>query len=339
MLAKATEQIPAGNFFYEPKWDGFRALIFVSESVAISSRGEKDLTRYFPELVAEVARQLPNGVVIDGEIIVPLLDAQGRGELDFSALQQRIHPADSRIARLAKETPAHFVAFDLLQDQGQELLSESFGYRRKRLEELMQKTEPPLHITASTREREIALRWFEQFEGAGLDGVVAKDEALIYHPGERAMLKVKHFRTAECVVGGIRPYKGHDDAVGALLLGLFDDVGLLHYVGSTSSFATTLRHDIFEILRPLQRTSHTWLTPREGQRVPGNISRWTGKKDLGFIPIDPQVVCEVRYDQLEGERFRHTSSFLRWRPDREASSCTFAQLELPKPYDLLDVMR
>lgn len=338
MLARSVEQIPKGNFYYEPKWDGFRAIIFANDrEIYIGSRGEKELTRYFPELVAEFGKQLAGEYVLDGEIVVPRLSAQGSGALDFSALQQRIHPAESRVRRLALETPAHFIAFDLLQVGKEELLKEPFAKRRERLAELLKDCTSPLHLTASTQEFDRAHDWFRKFEGAGLDGVVAKAADLTYQPGERAMYKIKHFRSADCVVAGYRPHKSQPNAVGALLLGLYDD-GLLHYVGSTSSFSTAVRSELAEILEPLRTEDHPWLGPSEGQRVPGNVSRWTGKKDLSFVPLQPLLVCEVRYDQLEGDRFRHTTTFLRWRNDREPSSCTYEQLELPEPYDLGSVM-
>ena len=334
MLAKPTQQIPEGDFIYEPKWDGFRAIVFRSKAgVTIGSRGEKELTRYFPELVTAFESQLSPGTVLDGEIVVP-----NGHVLDFSLLQQRIHPALSRVTRLAQETPAHFVAFDLLQFGNKVLSLSPFLDRRRRLEELAKGFKPPIHLTTSTTDIDQARRWFAQFEGAGLDGVMAKRMDSTYQPGEREMLKIKHFRSADCVVAGYRPHKSQANAVGALLLGLYDDTARLQYVGSTSSFASEARREMAGILEVLRTDTHPWLTPNSEQRVPGAISRWSGKKDLSFIALHPELVCEVRYDQLEGERFRHTTTFIRWRPDREPESCTYSQLDIPAPYDLSEVM-
>jgi ATP-dependent DNA ligase len=342
MLAKAVEQIPEGDFAYEPKWDGFRAIISRDGGgVEIGSRGEKLLTRYFPELVEQFERQLPEGLVVDGEIVVPMTSAEGIGRLDFSALQQRIHPAQSRVELLSRSTPASFVAFDLIAIDGRSLMGESFRVRRRLLEEAASSWVAPLHLTALTTDPMQARQWFESFEGAGLDGIVAKAWDLTYQPDVRAMLKVKHHRTADCVVAGFRRHKGDNKAVGALLLGLHDDRGRLHYVGSTSSFSMAIRREMAEILQPMIVTEgHPWIEEGdEDLRRPGAISRWSAKKDRGFEALDPVLVCEVRYDQLEGDRFRHTTTFLRWRPDRRAGECRYDQLEIPARYDLASVMR
>lgn len=339
MLAKAVESIPLGDFGYEPKWDGFRAIVSRSAAeVRIDSRGSKSLTRYFPDLVLQFERQLPVGSIVDGEIIVPAAD--GSGHLDFPALQQRIHPAASRVAALARSTPASFVAFDLIAADGRDLMGVTFMERRRRLEELFASLHPPLHLTALTRDIDLARKWFSEFEGAGLDGVVAKPLQEPYQPGVRAMLKIKHHRTADCVVGGIRRHKNDHNAVGALLLGLHDDQGRLHYVGSTSSFTMELRRQMMTVLEPLVVSGvHPWLDDSDPTlRRPGAISRWSGKRDHAFDALDPVLVCEVRYDQMEGDRFRHTTTFLRWRPDRSAAECNYDQLDVPARYDLSSVL-
>lgn len=342
MLARAVPEIPLGEFGYEPKWDGFRAIISrTREGAEITSRGAKSLTRYFPELVSECERQLPVGMILDGEVVVTITRSDGTGCLDFAALQQRIHPASSRVELLARTTPASFIGFDLLAVNGASLVTHPFRERRVRLELLFQGLEPPLHLTAITDDPQVAFDWFERFEGAGLDGVIAKAWDLTYQPDVRAMLKVKHHRSADCVVAGYRRHKNDQAAVGALLLGLYDRQGRLQYVGSTSSFAMVLRREIAQVLQPLVvGDGHPWLgEDDEEQRRPGALSRWTGDRDRTFVALDPVLVCEVRYDQLEGNRFRHTTTFVRWRLDRSADECTFEQLEIPADYDLASVLR
>jgi ATP-dependent DNA ligase len=336
MLAKAVEHLPRGEYAYEPKWDGFRAIVHRrGDEIEIESRGSKPLTRYFPELVDQFRKQLPDGVIVDGEIIVIDND-----HLDFGLLQQRIHPAESRISLLAKTTPASFVAFDILQVQGQPLLDEPFLHRRKVLEEVFKSIQSPLHMTVLTHDVDEASDWFDLFEGAGLDGIIAKGHHLGYQPDVRAMLKIKHHRSADCVVAGFRRHKNDQSAVGALLLGLYDEQGVLHYVGSTSSFTSEVRREMAKILEPLIVASdHPWLTEDEKVRKPGAISRWSGQRDRTFVALDPVLVCEVRYDQLEVNRFRHTTTFLHWRPDRDPETCTYDQLDLPVRYRLSSVLR
>lgn len=335
MLARAVDEIPRGAYAYEPKWDGFRAILTRgSDEVAIWSRAEKELTPYFPELVKECQRQWPAGTIMDGEIIVIRDD-----HLDFGLLQQRIHPAQSRVTLLSGQIPAEYVAFDLLRSKGQDLIAEPFIDRRRLLEDQFATLEHPFHLTALTDDRDKALTWFAEFEGAGLDGIVAKDWYMSYQPDVRAMLKIKHFRTAECVVAGYRTYSRNSDAVGALLLGLYDDDGGLHYVGSTSSFSERVRLEMAEILQPLVvATDHVWLD-QNALRKPGAVSRWSAHRDRTFIALNPVLVCEVRYDQIEADRFRHTTRFLRWRPDRSAESCRYDQLDGPIRYQLSDVLR
>ena len=343
MLAKIAAALPAEpGFLFEPKWDGFRAIVFrTGKETVLQSRDLKTLNRYFPELEQALHDILPQGCVLDGEIVV----AAARG-LDFDALQQRIHPAASRVARLAKETPASFVAFDLLAVGGRSTMDLPQAERRRRLEALLDGMKPPLHLTPVTRDKAEAARWLEQFEGAGLDGVIAKLESAIYQPGKRAMLKIKHVRTADCVVAGFRFYKDRDDAVGSLLLGLYDDAGVLHHVGITSSFKMAIRQRLLQELAPLREAamaSHPWRdwgnAPAGGagdaaQRMPGAQSRWSGGKDLSWEPLRPERVCEVRYDHLQGGRFRHATSFVRWRPDKPPAACRYDQLEVTTPYEL-----
>ena len=348
MLAKATDALPAGDeFLFEPKWDGFRAIVFRSgkNGLAIQSRDLRAFDRYFPELHAALAERLPPGCIVDGEIVVV-----GRGGLDFDALQQRLHPAASRVAKLALATPASFVAFDLLAAGGRSLLGASQAERRAALEKLLAKAEPPLYLTPATRDRAVAVEWLREFEGAGLDGVVAKPLAAPYQPGKRAMLKIKHQRTADCVVAGLRWHKssveGGPEAVGSLLLGLYDDAGRLHHVGITAAFTMERRRALVKELAPLRRNAlagHPW---RDGaapvdpagagtpQRLPGATSRWSAGKDLSWVALRPERVCEVRYDHLQGDRFRHATSFLRWRPDKPPEACRYDQLEVVPPYAL-----
>lgn len=344
MLAKVAEALPDSDdasFLFEPKWDGFRALVFRSGGqTLLQSRDLKPLNRYFPELEGALQQALPNGCVLDGEIVV----ATGSG-LDFDALQQRIHPAASRIARLAVETPARFVAFDLLGAGGCSTMALPQAERRTRLERLLASAAPPLHLTPATRDRAEAIRWLQEFEGAGLDGVIAKPAAAPYQPGKRAMLKIKHVRSADCVVAGFRRYKDRDDAVGSLLLGLYDDQDVLHHVGVTSSFTMAMRQQLLDELAPLRAGAaehhpwRNWTTAAVGdaQRMPGAQSRWSGGKDLRWEPLRPERVCEVRYDHLQGDRFRHATTFMRWRPDKPAAGCRYDQLEVTAPYALAQV--
>jgi ATP-dependent DNA ligase len=342
MLAKIADALPdAPGFLFEPKWDGFRALVFRgADETLLQSRDLKPLNRYFPELEQALHDALPAGCVLDGEIVV----ATPRG-LDFDALQQRIHPAASRIAKLSKETPARFVAFDLLGVGGDSLLALPQAERRTRLEQLLAGANPPLHLTPVTRDRAQAEGWLQQFEGAGLDGVIAKLESAPYQPGKRAMLKIKHVRTADCVVAGFRPHKNDADAVGSLLLGLYDDAGVLHHVGVTSSFTMAMRRQLLQELAPLRENAleaHPWRDwggagVGDAQRMPGAQSRWSGGKDLSWEPLRPERVCEVKYDHLQGDRFRHATTFVRWRPDKPPQDCRYDQLEVTTPYELAKV--
>ncbi len=341
MLAKIADALPSEpGFLFEPKWDGFRAIVFRSaEGTVLQSRDLKPLNRYFPELEVALHEALPEGCVLDGEIVV--VSPHG---LDFDALQQRIHPAASRIAKLAGETPARFVAFDVLALDGRSTMALPQGERRTRLEGLLRDARPPLHLTPVTRDRAEAERWLAEFEGAGLDGVVAKLESAPYQPGKRAMLKIKHVRSADCVVAGFRWYKDRDDAVGSLLLGLYDEAGVLHHVGVTSSFKMAVREQLVEVLAPLRDGAlddHPWrdwnTAPSDQQRMPGAQSRWSGGKDLRWEPLRPERVCEVKYDHLQGDRFRHATVFLRWRPDKPAPTCRYDQLEVTTPFELAKI--
>jgi ATP-dependent DNA ligase len=333
MLAKLTDGLPAGEeWLYEPKWDGFRAIVFRgADDVFIQSRDLRPLDRYFPELHEALLERLPKNCVIDGEIVI----AASSG-LDFDALQLRLHPAQSRVAKLARETPSSFVAFDLLEAGGKSLLPTPQSERRERLEKLLAKVGPPVYLTPVTRDRKLALEWLRHFEGAGLDGVIAKPAGLPYMPGKRAMIKVKHARTAECVVAGFRWYKREAGAVGSLLLGLYDDAGVLHHVGVTSSFTMAVRKALAEELSPLRTAmeKHPW----KGAEI-GAQSRWSAGKDLSWEPLRIERVCEVKYDHMQGERFRHAASFLRWRPDKPPRDCTYEQLETATPYELKKIFR
>ena len=337
MLAKLADELPpAGAYLYEPKWDGFRAIVFRGDKdLYIQSRDSRPLDRYFPELHDALLERLPKNIVVDGEIVIA-----GPNGLDFDALQLRLHPAESRVAKLAKETPSSFVAFDLLfwrTDLGATPQSE----RRELLEKVLGKAKPPLFVTPVTRDRAAALDWLTRFEGAGLDGVIAKPESSRYLPGKRAMLKVKHARTAECVVAGFRWHKSGKDAVGSLLLGLYDDRGALQHVGVTSSFTMAVRKQLVKELAPLRKNAmedHPWRewagAAAESSRMPGGQSRWSAGKDLSWEPLRPERVCEVKYDHMQGDRFRHAALFLRWRPDKPAEDCRYDQLEVTKPYEL-----
>ena len=342
MLAKATQDIPHGGFSYEPKWDGFRALVFYDgHDIEIGSRRERPLTRYFPELVDAVARNFTHPCVIDGEIIV--VNESGT-RLDFESLQQRIHPAQSRIDTLSDSTPARFVAFDLLALDDVNLMKEPLQRRRATLRTILADARSPIHMSQATDDHKTAQRWFAQFEGAGLDGVVAKPLNGTYQPNKRGWYKVKHERTAECVIGGYRTHKTGDDRVGSLLLGLYDDAGDLFSVGVCSAFRDAERKKLFTQLQPLvtHDPDHPWTRQRhdDGYRTPlhAQESRWSAGKDLSFTPLEPRLVAEVKYDHLEGERFRHSPRFLRWRPDRDPRSCTYTQLQEVVSYDIGDVL-
>jgi ATP-dependent DNA ligase len=344
MLAKAATKLPVGDdLYYEPKWDGFRCVVFRDgDEVELGSRNERPLTRYFPEVVRAVKEQLPERCVIDGEIIVPAGD-----RLHFEALLQRIHPAESRVNLLAEQTPASFVAFDLLALGDESLLERPFAERRDRLERALDGIRPPVYLTGITRDARTAQRWFQTFEGAGLDGVVAKAADLPYGPDQRLMTKIKHVRTADCVVAGFRWHKS-GPIVGSLLLGLYNDAGDLQHVGVAASFPMARRAELVEELAPYRADAlegHPWQNWANAQigadgehRMPGAVSRWNAKKDLSWVPLRPELVVEIKYDQLEGRRLRHTGQFLRWRPDREPLSCTYDQLDVPVRYDLAEVL-
>ncbi|MGH2425578.1 MAG: ATP-dependent DNA ligase [bacterium] len=339
MLSRLADALPTdGDFLFEPKWDGFRAIVFRSESdVFIQSRLLRPLDRYFPELHEALLEKLPPNCVVDGEIVIRT--PQG---LDFDALQLRLHPAASRAAKLAKETPASFVAFDLLASEGRNRMSAPQSERRVLLERLLADAGPPLYLTPMTRDRGVAARWLKQFEGAGLDGVIAKPADSPYQPGKRAMIKVKHARTADCVVAGFRWHKSGKDAVGSLLLGLYDDRGVLHHVGVTSSFTLTTRRQLVADLAPLRKNAlenHPWrewaqIESHELARMPGGQSRWSAGKDLSWEPLRIERVCEVKYDHLQGDRFRHGATFLRWRSDKRPKDCRYDQLEVVPAYEL-----
>jgi ATP-dependent DNA ligase len=339
MLAKLADGLPPqGEYLYEPKWDGFRAIVFRGASeLFIQSRDLRPFDRYFPELHEALLARLPPGCVVDGEIVI----ATKRG-LDFDALQMRLHPAESRVTKLARETPSSFIAFDLLAAGGKSLMAAPQAERRVRLEELLAKIETPLYLTPMTRDRALAQDWLARFEGAGLDGVVAKPAGIAYQPGKRAMIKVKHARTADCVVAGFRWHKSGKDAVGSLLLGLYDDQGVLHHVGVTSSFTMAARKQLAKELEPLRKDAfegHPWREWAEAadggtQRMPGGQSRWSAGKDLSWEPLRIERVCEVKYDHLQGDRFRHAATFQRWRPDKPPAECRYDQLETTAAYEL-----
>ncbi|MBM9507515.1 ATP-dependent DNA ligase [Actinacidiphila acididurans] len=340
MLARTAARIPPG-MLYEAKWDGFRAIVFRDgDEVELGSRSGKPLTRYFPEVVAALTEQVPPRCVLDGEIVI----ARG-GRLDFEALLERIHPAASRVRHLAEVTPASFVGFDLLALGDASLMGTPQRERRQALVEALGPAAAPVHTAPATEDLELARTWFDRFEGAGLDGVVAKPHDLPYRPGERVMVKVKHERTADCVVAGLRLHKS-GPVVGSLLLGLYDASGALQHVGVCASFPMARRKALMTELEPLMTDSvagHPWerWTSEEAQatgRLPGGVSRWTGKKDLSWLPLRPERVLEVAYDHMQGDRFRHTAQFRRWRPDREPEQCTYAQLEEPVSYDLAELL-
>jgi len=341
MLAKSVKTIPSGDFLYEPKWDGFRCIAFRDgDSVELASRGEKPLTRYFPEVVEALKANLPKRCVVDGEIVI----ADG-DRLHFEALLQRIHPAESRVRKLAEETPASFVAFDLLAEGDASMLLEPLRKRRARLEKMMAKASAPVFLTRATSDIETAQKWFEVFEGAGLDGVVAKPLDSPYQPDVRAMFKIKHERTADCVVAGYRWHKS-GPVVGSLLLGLYAEDGALQHVGVAASFPMKRRAELVDELAPYaveDISGHPWQQWAEADahaagRLPGAVSRWNAKTDLSWVPLRPDRVVEVGYDHMEGTRFRHTTQFKRWRPDRDPQSCTYDQLERPVRFDLADIL-
>jgi ATP-dependent DNA ligase len=346
MLAKLVDDIPdSDGFLFEPKWDGFRSIVFRStDDVYIQSRDLKPLDRYFPELHDALLERLPAGCVVDGEIVI----ATPQG-LDFDALQLRLHPAASRVAKLAKACPSSFVAFDLLAEDAQSIMTLPQRERRARLEKLLTKVTPPVYVTPVTRDRKTAVEWLKRFEGAGLDGVIAKPVEAQYQPGKRAMFKIKHARTADCVVAGFRWHKHGGGLIGSLLLGLYDDKGTLHHVGVTSSFTMTRRKELADELEPLRNNAlanHPWKewadfakadAPMATKRMPGGYSRWSAGKDLSWEPVRAVRVCEVKYDHMQGDRFRHAATFLRWRDDKQPKDCTYEQLEVIPAYELSEI--
>ena len=349
MLAKLVDDIPdTPGLLFEPKWDGFRSIVFRgADDLYIQSRDLKPLDRYFPELHDALLERLPPGCVLDGEIVI----ATTAG-LDFDALQLRLHPAASRVAKLAAACPSSFVAFDLLAVDGRSILESPQRERRAQLEVLLKRAAPPLYLTPMTRDRGTAAEWLQRFEGAGLDGVIAKPEDTAYQPGKRAMFKIKHARTADCVVAGFRWHKNGQGIIGSLLLGLFDDKGTLHHVGVTSSFTMAKRKQLVEELEPLRKnalTEHPWRAWAEAglredasagqaqpvsQRMPGGQSRWSAGKDLSWEPLRIERVCEVKYDHMQGDRFRHAATFLRWRDDKAPADCRYDQLEVTPAFEL-----
>jgi ATP-dependent DNA ligase len=346
MLSKRIGELPVGgSWIFEPKWDGFRALIFRDgDEILIQSRDEKSLNRYFPELIEPLRAQLPARCVLDGEVVI----AKDAG-LDFEALQLRLHPAASRVKLLSQEIPASIVFFDLLCVGNRDLRGEPFQRRRQELESLLLSAAPPIHLTPATSEVSVASDWFRRFEGAGLDGVMAKPISGAYEPDKRLMLKVKHERDCDCVVAGFRWHKkGERTAIGSLLLGLFDDSGALQHVGVCASFTQEKRLELAEYLAPYRRdvlANHPWKRWAEyepaagegGHRMPGGQSRWSQGKDLSWEPLRPELVVEVAYEHMQGARFRHMSQFRRWRPDKKPSDCTYAQLEVVPPQELMAI--
>jgi ATP-dependent DNA ligase len=343
MLSKAADALPSGDGWqFEPKWDGFRTLVFRDgDEIMLQSRDEKPMNRYFPELVAPLAAALPERCVVDGEIVIV-----GSGGLDFEALLLRIHPAASRVKLLAAQAPASFVAWDLLALGEEDLREVPLASRRERLEQALTGAAPPVHLSPATRDRALAEDWFRRFEGAGLDGVMAKRLDAPYRAGQRTMIKVKHARTADCVVAGFRWHKnGAGTMVGSLLLGLFDDEGTLHHVGVTAAFSNAVRKQLVAELAPLRENAlegHPWRgwavaqdeANAKGQRLPGATSRWNRGKDLSWVPLRPERVCEVAYDHMQGTRFRHAAHFVRWRPDKRPEDCRYDQLEVTPAYEL-----
>jgi ATP-dependent DNA ligase len=354
MLAKSVKGIPdpakLGGLMYEPKWDGFRCIVFRDgDEIELTSRNTKPLTRYFPEVVAALRTSVPERCVLDGELFVALRSTDGVDRLEFERLQERIHPADSRVRLLAEQTPASYVAFDLLAVGDEDLTERPFAERRARLEEVLADAVPPIHVTRTTTDPAVAQDWFQHFEGAGLDGVVAKPLGSTYQQNVRTMLKVKHERTADVVLAGYRLHKTStpdQPLLGSLLLGLYDGQGKLQHVGVSASFTATRRAELVEELAPLvveDPSEHPWggwadWAIANPDRVPGTQSRWSAGKDLSFTALRPERVLEVGYDHMEGSRFRHTAQFKRWRPDRDPESCGYAQLEEPVSYDLGEVL-
>ena len=328
MLAKIAETLPgSGDWLYEPKWDGFRAIVFRSaQDVYIQSRDCRPFDRYFPDLHDALLERLPAGCVLDGEIIIAT-----REGLDFDALQMRLHPAASRVEKLAKEMPASFVAFDVLAVEQESVMNETQAERRQLLEKLLKKAQPPLYLTPLTRDVDLARDWLQRFEGAGLDGVIAKPADATYQPGKRAMLKVKHARTAECALIGFRWHKSGEGIIGSLLLGLYDEAGELHHVGVASAFPMATRKQLARELEPLRQGA--------GEPMQGESSRWSAGKDTTWHPLRIERVLEVKYDHLQGDRFRHAALFLRWRPDKKPRDCTYAQLETTPAFELSKVLR
>ncbi|GIG22484.1 ATP-dependent DNA ligase [Cellulomonas chitinilytica] len=340
MLAKSVPQIPDVGHV-EPKWDGFRTIVFRDgDEVELGSRNERPMTRYFPEVVEAIKANTPERCVIDGEIILVTGD-----RLDFDALQQRIHPAESRVRKLSQETPASFVAFDLLAVGDEDLTQHPFVERRARLVEALASASAPIHVTPATADLAEAQDWFTRFEGAGLDGVVAKPLDGTYQPDKRTMFKIKHERTADCVVAGFRWHKT-GDVVGSLLLGIWADDGHLQHVGVAASFPMARRKSLLDELAPyrdVDLAEHPWgqwadQAAHAESRMPGAVSRWNAKKDLSFVPLRPELVVEVAYDHMEGDRFRHTAQFRRWRTDRDPRSCTYEQLDEPVKFDLAEIL-
>lgn len=344
MLAKRVSELPAsGDWIFEPKWDGFRTLIFRDgDEVFIQSRDSKQFNRYFPELIEPLQKQLPERCVLDGELVI----AQ-RGALDFDSLQLRVHPAASRVKLLSEQIPASIVFFDLLAHGDKDLRNEPFAKRREKLQAVLAQAKAPIHLTPATRDFATASDWFRRFEGAGLDGVVAKPVDGVYEPNKRVMLKVKHERDCDCVVAGFRWHKkGDRDSVGSLLLGLFDEAGRLQHVGVCASFTNEKRKELVDFLAPYRQNAladHPWKewaspevasNPESERRMPGAQSRWTGSKDLSWEPLRPELVVEVAYDHMQGDRFRHTAQFRRWRSDKKPADCTYAQLEVVPPQEL-----
>ncbi len=346
MLSKRSGELPAGgDWIFEPKWDGFRALVFRDgDEILIQSRDEKSLNRYFPELLYPLRAQLPARCALDGEIVV----ANSSG-LDFEALQLRIHPAASRVKLLSQQTPASIVFFDLLCEGDRDLRREPFQSRRRQLEALLSSAAPPIHLTPATHVLSVAADWFRRFEGAGLDGVMAKQISGVYESDKRVMLKVKHERDCDCVVAGFRWHKnGAGTAVGSLLLGLFDASGALQHVGVCASFTQQKRRELVKFLAPyrgdalLDHPWKRWAEPEPasgeaGHRMPGGQSRWSQGKDLSWEPLRPELVVEVAYEHMQGARFRHTAQFRRWRPDKKPGDCTYAQLEVVPPQELMAI--
>jgi ATP-dependent DNA ligase len=343
MLAKRVDELPTGDeYIFEPKWDGFRALVFRDgDEILIQSRDEKPLNRYFPELLDSLRSALPARCVLDGEVVIVR-----ENELDFDALQLRLHPAASRVKLLSQQTPSSFVFFDLLCVGDRDYRGEPFQTRRRELESLLSSAAPPIHLTPATADRSIASDWFRRFEGAGLDGVIAKPLSGTYEPNKRVMLKVKHERDCDCVVAGFRWHKkGDRTLVGSLLLGLYDDGGALQHVGVCASFSTKKRAELAEFLKPYRKDAldnHPWKHWADeaseagdtAKRMPGGQSRWSQGKDLSWEPLRPELVVEVAYDHMQGDRFRHTAQFRRWRKDKKPSDCTYAQLEVVPPQEL-----